>query len=233
MKIVCPACDAAYDVPAAVLAAPRKMRCARCGHDWVPSAEVPDSPPAMAEAPSAESPPLPASAPAPPPEPAPEPVLPPEPEPAPQVAAVAEAGDEAPEPVVLPSHEPPPLEELVFKPASFTNFEALPPVVEPLPDIGFEPVPVKFGNAPRAVEAPLLQPVPPRAPGDIDPVLTAMAQARPAGPSLALLALLWAASIAILSSGSCAGWVYRDTVMKAWPPSIRLYDALGAKIPGA
>ncbi len=36
MRIVCPACTAAYDVPEARLAPGRAVRCARCGTDWMP-----------------------------------------------------------------------------------------------------------------------------------------------------------------------------------------------------
>ena len=38
MRIVCPACDATYDVPDALLAGgARKVRCVRCGSEWVPT----------------------------------------------------------------------------------------------------------------------------------------------------------------------------------------------------
>jgi predicted Zn finger-like uncharacterized protein len=38
MRITCPSCDATYDVPDAMLAGgPRKVRCARCGTEWVPT----------------------------------------------------------------------------------------------------------------------------------------------------------------------------------------------------
>ncbi|MBN9561411.1 MAG: zinc-ribbon domain-containing protein [Alphaproteobacteria bacterium] len=36
MRIVCPACSAAYEVPDALLGSPRPVRCARCGHEWQP-----------------------------------------------------------------------------------------------------------------------------------------------------------------------------------------------------
>ncbi|HST73964.1 MAG TPA: zinc-ribbon domain-containing protein [Acetobacteraceae bacterium] len=38
MRIVCPACSAAYEVPAALLGTPRPVRCARCGSEWLPEA---------------------------------------------------------------------------------------------------------------------------------------------------------------------------------------------------
>jgi predicted Zn finger-like uncharacterized protein len=38
MRIVCPACDATYDVPDAMLGAgTRAVRCAKCGHEWMPA----------------------------------------------------------------------------------------------------------------------------------------------------------------------------------------------------
>ena len=37
MQIVCPSCAAAYEVPDGMLAAPRTVRCARCGREWWPA----------------------------------------------------------------------------------------------------------------------------------------------------------------------------------------------------
>ncbi|MBY0332042.1 MAG: zinc-ribbon domain-containing protein, partial [Acetobacteraceae bacterium] len=34
MRVTCPACTAAYEVPDARIGAGRKLRCGRCGHDW-------------------------------------------------------------------------------------------------------------------------------------------------------------------------------------------------------
>jgi predicted Zn finger-like uncharacterized protein len=36
MRIVCPTCSAAYDVPDSLVTAGRSVRCARCGGDWTP-----------------------------------------------------------------------------------------------------------------------------------------------------------------------------------------------------
>jgi len=36
MRIVCPACSAAYEVPEPLLDTKRPVRCARCGHEWRP-----------------------------------------------------------------------------------------------------------------------------------------------------------------------------------------------------
>ncbi len=42
MRIVCPDCAAAYEVPDSMLAAPRTLRCARCGREWSPRPATPD-----------------------------------------------------------------------------------------------------------------------------------------------------------------------------------------------
>ena len=58
MRIVCPSCDAVYQVPDAMLAAgARAVRCAKCGQEWTPAPAEPvshDDPPPQ---PSAEPPP--------------------------------------------------------------------------------------------------------------------------------------------------------------------------------
>lgn len=51
MRIVCPSCTAAYDVPDGLVAARRVLRCAKCGAEFSP--EVPSAPAVRAEAPSA------------------------------------------------------------------------------------------------------------------------------------------------------------------------------------
>ncbi len=51
MRIVCPACETAYDVPETVLAPGRAVRCARCRSEWVP-----EGAPAREEASEAEEP---------------------------------------------------------------------------------------------------------------------------------------------------------------------------------
>jgi len=51
MQIACPSCGADYEVPDALLASARMMRCAACGHDWQTEAMVIE--PRAAEAPPA------------------------------------------------------------------------------------------------------------------------------------------------------------------------------------
>ena len=62
MRVVCPACEAVYEVPDAMLGAdPRPLRCARCGHEWVPAPG--SAPPAPAPFPAPRAPtPLPSLA---------------------------------------------------------------------------------------------------------------------------------------------------------------------------
>ena len=75
MRIVCPSCSAAYEVPDRILAAGKKVRCARCGENWLPEVAAglvqPEPPPPPPHVPA---PVMPAPA-VPPPEPPPEPRL--------------------------------------------------------------------------------------------------------------------------------------------------------------
>jgi predicted Zn finger-like uncharacterized protein len=68
MRIACPACEATYDVPDAMLAGGARMvRCARCGNEWLPqpttTAPLPMDEPET-DIPPAPAPPKPAAAPA-------------------------------------------------------------------------------------------------------------------------------------------------------------------------
>lgn len=64
MRITCPNCAAAYDVPAERLAGGRTVRCARCGSGWVPPADAaaPELPAAPAVAPAEAEPEVPEAA---------------------------------------------------------------------------------------------------------------------------------------------------------------------------
>lgn len=82
MRIACPGCAAAYDLPDALLAAgPRELRCARCGAQFRASLPEPEAPEPVA----------------------PEPVPVPEPEP-----VVAAPAPEPPPPAEPPPDRPPP-----------------------------------------------------------------------------------------------------------------------------
>jgi len=60
MRIVCPACSAAYDVPDSLVTADRVVRCARCSGEWKPVAVAaipepapqPEPPPPVLEVPA-------------------------------------------------------------------------------------------------------------------------------------------------------------------------------------
>jgi predicted Zn finger-like uncharacterized protein len=45
MRIVCPSCRAAYEVPDTLLAGGKAVRCAKCGAEWTPPSVTPASPP--------------------------------------------------------------------------------------------------------------------------------------------------------------------------------------------
>ena len=63
MRIVCPSCQATYEVPDAILASgPRAVRCARCATEWTPG---PPPEPDVAAAPEPPVPPPPPNPPQP------------------------------------------------------------------------------------------------------------------------------------------------------------------------
>jgi predicted Zn finger-like uncharacterized protein len=96
MEISCPQCAATYRVPDTLIAARRSLRCAACGHSWVPEAPA-AAPAARAAPPPAPAAPLPQAAP--PPKAAPPP---PEPRLAPAPAARDAPAEPIPPPVVEP-----------------------------------------------------------------------------------------------------------------------------------
>ncbi len=145
MRITCPACTAAYDVPDAQLAPGRGVQCARCGSGWVPVAPAATAAPLVQPAKASA---LPA---APPP---------------------AASPTDAPAPA--PADERPALERLYAA--------AIPP---PLP----QPPPIPRGRT--------------------------------------LLPVAWAATLMVLAGLAAAAVTWRTDVMRAWPPSERLYAALG------
>jgi predicted Zn finger-like uncharacterized protein len=44
MRIVCPTCDATYEVPDALIGAGRRLRCAKCAHEWLVEPPSPAGP---------------------------------------------------------------------------------------------------------------------------------------------------------------------------------------------
>jgi predicted Zn finger-like uncharacterized protein len=59
MDIACPHCAATYRVPDALLAGGKALRCAACGHDWVPEGAAPAAEPPRAVPKPAPVPPAP------------------------------------------------------------------------------------------------------------------------------------------------------------------------------
>jgi predicted Zn finger-like uncharacterized protein len=186
MKIVCPSCEATYEVPDAVVAARRPMRCARCGNNWVPAEgdAVPDGDPPA---------PLAAPAPAPTSTLAPEPADPPAPADLPFAMLVPSDEPEAPPTVAPPDRPKPappePATPLKLQPELLRAKPVIPPRAEQLGRDG--------------------KPLGPLPPAPRTPVAA------------------WLASVIVLLCLATAALVFRTPVMKAWPPSTRLYAALG------
>jgi predicted Zn finger-like uncharacterized protein len=98
--------------------------------------------------------------------------------------------------------------------------------------------PLSWPEPPRARAS--VEAIPPPPPPREDPGLAAFsaAQARP-GPvavaeaapgSLAAVAVIgWLATVAALGVGGWAAYAFRDAVIEAWPPSERVYLALGLR----
>ena len=103
MRIACPTCNAAYDVPPAQLAPGRSVRCARCTETWVP-VETADATPMIVPLP--EAPRLPPREPASPVATAPEPRITEVPPPTPAPASPPPSTDE-PEPTLAEPSVPP------------------------------------------------------------------------------------------------------------------------------
>ncbi len=147
MRIECPCCAAAYDVPESLLPGRKSLRCARCGTEW--TAGLPGAPP-----------------------------------------------DESPEP-----KQAPPVEVIASPPAE----ESLRPVRPTRPMSLDRPSPTAMQRLVNIAEPP------PR-------------------PSL-WPAAAWAASILVLALLVWAAFAWRTDIMQAWPPSTRVYAALGLAQP--
>jgi predicted Zn finger-like uncharacterized protein len=141
MRIVCPHCAAAYDVPDGLLTGHKAVRCARCTKEWRPLG-------------------------------------------------------------------------LQAAPATIATIEERPVAVPP---------------APAIVQAPR----PPRRSVDLGPMAIDRLMATPQRKSRAGLALglAWLTSIVLVAALLAASYAERATVMAVWPPSVRLYAALGLASP--
>jgi predicted Zn finger-like uncharacterized protein len=148
MRIVCPSCEAAYDVPDTLVARRRTLRCARCGREWANESPA-DAPPA--EAPASEA------------------------------------------------------------PASEAGVPKIPVPEVPAPEIAAPP-----------------QPQPPRVAATLSEALADQRVGQPPSRSpAAKIWLAWIASLALLAALGFAAWQYRADVMRVWPASERVYQALG------
>lgn len=194
MKIVCPSCEAHYEVPEVVLTSRRKMRCARCGTQWVP-ADITAAAPGLSEATVVPATGLPSD---------------------------LNASQDVPTelvssgPPLAATHDAEPDFILVNpEPAvRLDNPAAVPDSVEPAPG---RPVALR-PDTPVAVLPGLSS-------------LTLNSQPRMGLPSAkpkgGTPLLAWGGSIAVLVVALAAVVIFRAQVMKAWPPSTRLYTALG------
>ncbi|SUE62511.1 zinc-ribbon domain-containing protein [Roseomonas gilardii] len=210
MRIVCPGCEAAYEVPEAMLSPGRTVRCARCGRDWLPLPEQGQDATAVEE-----------DIPAAPPVEPPVGELPTEAQ-APVMPMVAEPGGPWPENGGAPAQAPPGDGSIHAagathpdRPASALEADAaLAPEEAP-------PRPVPQEHDPAAAEE---QERPPRE-EIVVPPRPAPPVTRPEhGPSLVLA---WTLSILVLLAVVAALLVWREEIAVAWPPSQWLYRALG------
>ncbi len=147
MRIICPSCQATYEVPETLLAGGKAARCARCGTEWMP---------------------LPATAP-----------------------AAADSPPRAPEPEAAAGTED------TGEPAE----EAL------------RPAPAW----PRSIDS-IDDDRPPPRDDEID--------LAPPGRSVMIA---WIISLLIIAALIWAAFAFRAEVMGAWPPSARLYAAIGLR----
>jgi predicted Zn finger-like uncharacterized protein len=147
MRIECPRCSAAYDVPERLLTGRKSLRCARCGTEWTAG---------LAAAPPGELP---------------------LPEQAPPVEL-----NESPAPEEAPPRVRPPRTMSLDRPSP-TAMQRLINIAEPPPRSSLWP------------------------------------------------AAAWTASILVLALLLWAAFAWRTDIMQAWPPSTRVYAALGLTQP--
>ncbi len=222
MKIVCPSCQAQYEVPEVVLTSRRKMRCARCAEEWVPADLRAPEPPPMAEAPAAPAD-----------EPAPEPVAAgraAEPVTADQAlepagtqafAAMSDADADADRPHPAAADE---LATMDDRAPSWADVEPGAEVVHTVPahDLELQPVvPVEPISPPRPLALRPETPVGLRSPLP-DPAKIVVPPAVKGPPVVE-----WAVSVVLVVALVAGIVIFRGPIMKVWPPSLRLYAALG------
>ena len=206
MKIVCPSCDATYEVPDIVVTSRRKMRCARCTTDWVPGDQLATAAPEPALDMATQRPPAGVA----------------------PVAAQEAGGPMAPE--AAPVREDPAVPAGFETPLDGLVSEAAPhaaPPEAPEPEVAQpgrrDDEPYQLALRPET-HVSVFPASPKLVPPSASPRPTPRASKAP-------VAVAWAASIVILAAAIAGFLTYRVPVMKAWPPSVRLYAALGLTRP--
>jgi predicted Zn finger-like uncharacterized protein len=108
---------------------------------------------------------------------------------------------------------------VLTKPIAAPSVSPRPSAAPPLPKVG---VPLRTPTV--APAPPVVRPARVQAASAIDRLMEA-----PAPPPRASVALrlAWIGSIALVLATIGAGYVWREQVMAAWQPSVRLYSALG------
>lgn len=214
MRIVCPGCEAAYEVPEAMLSPGRTVRCARCGRDWLPLPEqgqaavveedIPAAPPVEPPARELVARELAAEA--------QDPVM----------AMAAESGGPRPEGGDAPAEEPPGDGPIHATGAPHPDRPAS--ALEADPALALEEPPPR--SAPKEHASALAEEWerPPRE-GIVVPPRPVPPVTRPEpGPSLVLA---WTLSILVLLAVVAALLIWREEIAVAWPPSQWFYRALG------
>lgn len=198
MQIVCPNCSARYLAPDDQIGPEgRRVRCAKCGHVW-----------------QSDPPPLPD------PEPEPEVEPPPDPE---------------PEPPPDPEPEPPESDSREADTPETDGLDAEP--VAPLPTDAPAPEDARIEGADAEAGDPA-DPATPAGPAEADASgktvriepLPRNRLPAPQGAGLAVkrsLPVGWIVFLLVVA-GLAAGFFFgRDAIMQAWPPSTKLYEAVG------
>ena len=153
MRIVCPTCAAAYEVPEGMLGAGRPVRCARCGGEWAPATTT-SATVGLGDR-----------------------------------SAIEHVGD-------LPGPGAP----------TATVFDRAPQATEAAAAFPHAAAPSPFSELHAAAATP-------GAASSFDETTTVRAA--------------WAASVVLLLALAWGAYAWRGEIMHAWPPSERLYAALG------
>jgi predicted Zn finger-like uncharacterized protein len=115
----------------------------------------------------------------------------------------------------------------------WTAVPAAPPAPEPEAPAAAEPEPLPEPAAPEPAPPsdPAVEDVP--TPAAMDRLAASYPPKSPPRRPPNLLTAAWAASLVLIASLATLGVTGRETVMRAWPPSTRLYHALGVAHPVA